>query len=536
MDINAEPTNLASRADFRILFCYPNIQQSALMPYSIGLFTALLKQHGFTSVDLFDSTFYLEDNNNFQHFQLALRTFDWAERGVQFKRASMMEDWIKKVEEYGPDLILTSVVEATYPLGRDMIRALPERFKKVPVLWGGVFPTFAPEIILKDNVGDYVCRGEGEAPLIEFCKRAVEGKTLWNIPNIWARKEDGMIIKNTMSSEKVNLDDLPPADYSLFEEQAIYRPMQGKIWRTVGIETQRGCPFTCTYCNSPSQNTLAKQEYGARYYRKKSWHKVAEEIKTQRERHGVELLYMLTDTFLAMSDEEFDEMVEIYQDLRIPFWMNTRAETMTAHRAEGLDKMNALRISFGIEHGNPQYRKEMLKRTLTNERMIQAFEFGAGRDFTTTGNCIIGMPEENRGLIFDTIEFCRQLPEFVEQTGAFTFAPFHGTPLREIAIQKGYLDPNVIVDIQDPKTSVLDQPQLRKEEVLDLARTFGLYQTLPKDDWKWVQIAEKDTPEGRKVFEELHKKFYAILDERKKKQKNYTPAPPKAAPACTTAV
>ena len=28
--------------------------------------------------------------------------------------------------------------------------------KKIPVMWGGVFATFAPNLILKDNVGDYV--------------------------------------------------------------------------------------------------------------------------------------------------------------------------------------------------------------------------------------------------------------------------------------------------------------------------------------------------------------------------------------------
>ena len=66
---------------------------------------------------------------------------------------------------------------------------------------------------------------------------------------------------------KVNIDELPFPDYDLFEEQAIYRPMQGKIWRTMGIESQRGCPYTCTYCNSPSQNVLAKHEQGHIYIR-----------------------------------------------------------------------------------------------------------------------------------------------------------------------------------------------------------------------------------------------------------------------------
>ena len=43
---------------FKVLLVYPNIQLCEMMPYSIGLLTALLRREGFT-VDLFDTTFYV---------------------------------------------------------------------------------------------------------------------------------------------------------------------------------------------------------------------------------------------------------------------------------------------------------------------------------------------------------------------------------------------------------------------------------------------------------------------------------------------
>ena len=148
---------------------------------------------------------------------------------------------------------------------------------------------------------------------------------------------------------------------------------------------------------------------------------------------------------------------------------------------------------------------KMLKRNGSNKKMIEAFEYTAGYNYTTTANCIVGMPEEDRGLIFDTINFCRQLPSHVEHTGAFIFSPFHGTPLRETAIQKGYLDADTICDVSDKKTSTLDQPQLRREEVEGLSKTFGLYQTLPKSEWKYIKVAEQESPEGHKMFDSLTK-------------------------------
>ena len=145
----------------------------------------------------------------------------------------------------------------------------------------------------------------------------------------------------------------------------------------------------------------------------------------------------------------------------------------------------------------------MLRRRVSNEVMIKGFEACRDLNFVTTGNCIIGMPDENRKLAFDTINFCCQLPDFVEQTGAFIFAPFHGTELRDIAVEKGYYDPNLICDIEDPDSSMLDQTNFPKPEVIGLSKTFGLYQKVPKSEWKWIEKAEKDTKKGRKIFEQL---------------------------------
>lgn len=493
-------------SDFRILLVYPNIQHAEQMPYKIGLFTALLHREDF-QVGLFDCTFYQDDLiANYEHFRTFVREFNWSDRGVIFKRG-LLEDFAKKVEDFQPDLIAMSIVENTYSIGRTMLQSLPAKYRDIPTMWGGVFPTFAPEKILKENEGHFVCRGEGEVALVEFCRRMCSGESLTDIPNIWANV-DGALYRNPLGP-LVDLDELPFPDYSLFESQAIYRPMQGKIWRTVGIESQRGCPYPCTFCNSPSQNVLAKSERKGVYNRRKSPRRIMEEIDYLHKRHNIELVYWLADTFLALPGREFDEMVEMYDDFRIPFWMNTRTETMSEHAADALERMNMLRMSFGIEHGNARYRREMLKRNVTNEQMLRAFQICSGRSFSTSANCIIGMPEENRDLIFETIEFTRQLPEDFEHTGCFVFAPYHGTELRRISEEKGYIDPDSIGNMTDRTTSMIDQPQLPRQAVIGLAKTFGLYEVVPKSEWKYVKIAEQETAEGDAMLHKLQKEYRA---------------------------
>ena len=499
---------MKNKSNFKILLVYPNIQMCEMMPYSIGLLTAILRKAGFT-VDLFDTTFYVDKvNEQYEAFHDYVQEFDWKEKGNIYK-TDVIKDFHKKIEEFGPDLIAMSVVENTYPTARTMIRSFKEDMKKIPIMWGGVFATFATEIILNDNIGDYVCRGEGDDAILELCNRLYEGKSSHDVQNFWVKK-DGKIYKNKMGP-LADLENSPLPDYNLFADHAIYRAMQGKVRRTIGLETQRGCPYTCTYCNSPTQVTIHKKEIGSMFARKKSLKRVRKELEYLHKTFNLELVYFLDDTFLAMSDERFDEFYEMWMDFKIPFWMNTRCETMNPARAKKLEDMNMLRMSFGIEHGNEDYRKTILKRSTTNERMIEAFRMTADKKYVTNGNCIIGMPEENRELIFDSIKFTRQLPKEIEKTGAFIFAPYHGTQLRDLAVKKGYIkNPNTICDITDPETSMLDQPNLRKDELIGLARTFGLYQTLPIDKWKFIKEAEDNTEQSKKLRKKLLDDYHEI--------------------------
>ena len=56
---------------------------------------------------------------------------------------------------------------------------------------------------------------------------------------------------------------------------------------------------------------------------------------------------------------------------------------------------------------------------------------------------------------------------------------------------------------------MLDQPQLSRTELTGLAKTFGLYQMLPKSEWKWIKKAEAETDEATKLRSELIKTYHS---------------------------
>ena len=514
------PFSCRSPEDFRILMLYPNVQMSSLMPQSIGIFTALLKQKGYT-IDIFDCTYYQDIyfKNNLGNSAIEERSknrlrpnYDTSElfkKGGEPKKG-IKEDFTKKIKEFKPDLILVSVVESTYFVAIDLLDSIPKKDRNYKTLFGGVFSTYASDKIIKNKHVDYICRGEGEDAIMEICNRFIAGDRIDNVMNFTV-KSNGQIYKNKIRSA-VDINSIPIPDWDLFDPGSIYRPMQGGIYRAVGVETQRGCPYTCAFCNSPANNIVYKEEADRIFHRKKSIKRIREELDFLVKKYDPNLIYFVVDTFLAMSKREFDEFKEMYLDYKIPFYMNTRAETITEHRAAALEEMNMLRCDIGIEHGNFEYRKKYLKRNVSDEVQIRAFEMLADKSYAATANCIIGMPDETRELIFDTINFVRKLPKNIEATGAFIFAPYHGTALRELAIKKGYIkdDDIVSLSISVGSKSMLKMPQISSTEIGGLAKTFAYYTKFPESRWNEIKIAEQFTPEG----EAMHKKLSIEFDQK----------------------
>lgn len=518
------PSRGEHHASFRVLFLYPNIQMRTIAPPGIALMSALLKDHGF-DCEVFDCTRYEGvyinperdyDTSHEKFMRMNIHNdrvansnvpaFDWGERRIELKTSDMGNDFVRKIEEYDPRLVCVSLVENTFALGMDLVRLVPE---EVPVICGGVFATYAPEIVIRDPAVDYVCRGEGEYPLLELCEALADGRSAEAIPNLWVKQGDS--VKRNPLRPAINLEELPFQDYSVFESTLLYTPMQGRVWRAVGFETQRGCPYTCTYCNSPSNNQIYSAEVSSRFYRKKSVGRLKAELDFLVAEHDPELIYFVADTFLAMSRHELDEFSEFYQSYRIPFWMNTRAETITEHSAKHLAAMNCLRFNIGIEHGNEEFRARVLKRRVSNDVTVHAFEVAAGyaSEYTCVANSIIGLPTETQALAFDTIELNRRLPDEIFAAGAFIFAPFHGTPLRRLAIERGYIDPDLICTEGSNTTprTLLIMPEFSPASVESLMKTFSFYVKFPRERWDEIDQAREPTPSGLQIFEDLRGEY-----------------------------
>ena len=373
--------NYLKNKKLRILFLYPNLNMSTLVPNAISILSSVLKKAGFSNIDLFDTTFYQSDGLSKDEDRVKVgqvQPFNFYERRIKLKSTDMYKDFEEKVNKFKPNIIFASIVEDTFPIFINFMNIIKN--KKIPCLAGGVFPSSAPERVIKLDFVDYVCRGEGEGALVDLANALEEGKDTANIANLWVKKNGKVVAKNPIRPA-LDVNTLPVQDLSIFEDISLHRPMMGKIYRMAPVETQRGCPYTCRFCNSPEKNEFYNAQKAGRFFRKRTMKHLHEELKEIISSFGIEYI----------------------------FFMNTRPETVTERRAKKLKEVNCHRVNIGVEHGNDKFRAEVVGRKYKNELAVKAFEYMYDAGISTVSNSIVGYPDETRELIFDSIELARKL-------------------------------------------------------------------------------------------------------------------------------
>lgn len=475
-----------------------------LLPTNISTLSAYLKEAGI-DVKVFDTTFYRTteksvDEIRVEHMQL--RPFNLKDKGIDYKETDVFEDFKKMVDEYKPDIIGVTATDDTFELGMSLVAKV--RDKKIHTIVGGVFATFAPEEAINNENVDSICVGEGEETVLELCRKLENKGDITDIKNLWV-KVHGKIYKNGIRS-LIDINSIPYEDFSVFEEKRFFRPMQGKIYRMIPVSLDRGCPYNCTFCAAPVLKGLYRNSGEIPYFRVKAISRVIEELICQVEKHRADYVYFNSETFFARKEDDIELFAKEYASkIGLPFWCQTRIETITEKRIKMLADMNCDRISIGLEHGNEGFRKKILKKSFTNKQVMNAFEIIEKSGIPVTVNNIIGFPDETREIAFDTIRLNRHI--HADSINAYFFVPYRGTPLRQYCIERGYLRPDAKTDSL-MRSSILNMPQFTSDQIKGLVRTFPLYIKMPESYFKKIKIAEQLNQEGDEMLAGLREIYF----------------------------
>jgi len=493
--------SLNGRKKIKVLLVYSNKMMETLISINISALSAVLKESGF-DVKLFDTTYYRTEEKSGYDVRvenLQLRNFDLSKYGVKYKDTDIFGDFREAVEEYKPDIIGLTAVEDTYELGMALIKRV--RDLDIPVIVGGVHAIISPDEVISEEDVDMVCIGEGENAFRELCQKMSHGEIHTDVCGIWF-KENGKVIKNK-PAPLTDINKVPYLDFTIYEKERFYRPMQGKVFKMFPIEVSRGCPFSCSYCGAPALREIYRSS--GTYYRKKRIERIIDEIKFYKDRYGMDYVYFTAETFLSFNDVEFKKFASLYKEVGLPFWGQTRPETVTEERIKRLEEIGCDRLTIGIESGNERVRRKLLNRNISNEAIVKAFAILEKSSIPVSVNNVIGIPDETRDEVFDTIALNRAVK--ADSISVFIFTPYRGTRLRQYCIDKGYMAPDDSYHADIRKKSILNMPTLSDEDIRGLIRTFPLYVKFPKEEYGRIERAEKFDEEGDAVFAELSEKY-----------------------------
>ena len=410
------------------------------MPVSVSALAGALRAHEF-DIKLFDTTYYpmheLSSSGADRQGSLQVAEFSYKDVGIEFKTTNIFDDFRAEIEDFQPNLIALSTVEPTHILGIKLLESI--RDLNIPTtIVGGCFAIFSPDHVLKEESVDIVCIGEGEECLVELCAKMANKEDYTDVKNLWI-KQNGKEYKNE-KTEVQFLDNVPILDFSIYDPKRVYRPMDGRLWRMVPIEFSRGCMYKCTYCSAPRFESEFKEQ--GDWLRHKSMANIQREIEQYVEKYDIEYLFFISETFLGIPDRRFREFCEMYKSIRLPFWFNTRPETLKEKKIEMLEEIGCHRMSVGIECGNELYRRNLLKRPVSDKHMIKGLQLVSKSSIQLSLNSIIGLPDETREMIFETISINRQIE--AEGYTCCVFQPYRGTDLFDYSVKQGYYNPNSI--------------------------------------------------------------------------------------------
>ena len=141
---------------FKVLLVYPNLQMINLLPSNIGVLAACLKQNGF-DVKVFDSTLYKTEDKSLDEIRvehLQLRPFNLSEKGVEYKKTDIYNDFQKAVKHFKPNLIVVEKAFFSKNRNASLLNVLVDEIKSIAKKKRIRYVDYAPSTVKKHICGN----------------------------------------------------------------------------------------------------------------------------------------------------------------------------------------------------------------------------------------------------------------------------------------------------------------------------------------------------------------------------------------------
>jgi anaerobic magnesium-protoporphyrin IX monomethyl ester cyclase len=331
---------------------------------------------------------------------------------------------------------------------RDILERVRDSHPDIPLIMGGEHASALPEHVLQTSRADICVIGEGEETIVELLEAITQKQDLHGVAGI-AFREGDQIFHTPRRKRMTHIDDLPLPAWDLFPmEEYRNRKQNSGLYqgRAMPLLATRGCPYRCTFCSSPNMWTTR--------YVTRDPVKVVDEMQLYMSRYGATDFHLQDLTaivnkrwIIRFCDEILNRKLNIVWQLP----SGTRCEAIDEEVCEKLAATGCKNLSFAPESGSPRILKAMRKQ-VDLDRMIRVIKTAWGHRLGVDCFVLVGMPQETRETLRETLHFVRRLAWIgAQDVGISMFVPYPGSELfRELlAANKIRMDDTYFISAVD---------------------------------------------------------------------------------------